>query len=63
MFTDWTLGVKKTGENTESKEKYPWREIKISVSDMPGYLLMEDFPGLQLGIRLEVFTGRPDSNP
>ena len=60
---DWTLGVKKTDENTESKEKYPWGEIKISVSDMPGYLLMEDFPDLRLGIRLELFTGRSDSNP
>ena len=56
MFMDWTLGVKKTGENTESKEKHTWGEIKISVSAMPSYLLMEDFPDLQLGIRLELFN-------
>lgn len=58
---DWILGVKKIGENTESKEKYTWGEI--SVSAMPSYLLMEDFADLQLGIRLELFTGRSDSNP
>lgn len=40
-------GEENRSDDPESKEKYPWGEMKISVSATLSYLHTEDFPDLQ----------------